>query len=183
MPSAKKKPLTSAERARNYRQRKALEAKAAAEAQAAERDNSRDAGTERDAAAIDTPSKPRAIVLRDSVADAIAHMKWLKPTDSALSDMALMYAGMIDDLVAEDPTATGKAASLGQLLARLMTQLGGAPTVRLQHELRSLRLLAGVAGEGGTDGTSDDEQRSHEGTPGGEGADVIPIRPAKRKRA
>lgn len=183
MPPAKKKPLTSAERARNYRERKAKEAKAAAEMVAPERD----APPESESVTPVTPPTPAIVVpatLRQSVEDAIRHMKWLKPTDFGIRDMALMYASMIDDLRANEPEATGKAASLGQLLARLMAQLGGAPTVRLQHELRSLRLLGASTAESGDDGstnTEGDEGAQPEGD--ADVAPVIPIRPPKRKRA
>lgn len=127
-----------------------------------------------------SPAKRRKIRLYESTLQAIEHMKWLKPTDFALRDQALLYAGMIDDLLYTDPTATGRAASLGQLYARLITQLGGAPTVRLQHELRSLRLLAGV---NESDLDDDDQQPESKPEGNGEGATITPIRPPKRRRA
>ena len=176
MVQKKPAPLSAAERARNYRERKKSEALEAEAAAAAARD-ARDA---------DTPSQnppaspPRRISMRESIDEAIAAMKWLKPSDKAAEDAARLYAGLIDETLERDPTATGKAASLGQLLARWLHELCGTPTVRLQHELRSLRIAAGLTEPGGENG-----DKPVEGTPQRAGeATVTPIsRPPKRARA
>ncbi len=115
-------------------------------------------------------------------------MKWLEDSDKGAITAARIYDGMIDDLVAEDPTATGKAATLGQMLMRILHELGGTPTVRLQHELRALRLLPNAAAA--QDADEDDDtlpvdkagRKATAAKQRGE-ATVTPIsRPPKRRR-
>lgn len=176
MPQPKKKPLTSAERARKYRERKAEEREQERIAIAAAEQLERDA---RDASP-GPKSKPILTQLEATDA-ALGAMKWLKDSDGALVNQARRVSKQIDDLLEADPTATGKATSLGQLLTRCLHELGGTPTVRLQHELRSLRVAAGLDNEGGPDGPSNEGPAK---APPGGGATVTSIkRPAKRKRS
>jgi hypothetical protein len=191
MPDAKKPadppPQTSAERQRNYRKRKAEEA-AAHQAQAlfdAEPARNARNGDSDDVALRDgdaaATSTAKAFALVRSVEDAIAHMKWIQPTDGALVDMAKLYAVQIDMVLQLDPTATGKAASLGQLLTRILHELGGTPTVRLQRELRSLRAQLATP-TGGEDANQNDERATGTEDARPSNGNVTPIRPPKRKR-
>lgn len=170
-------PTAAALRARKYRaakKRKALEAAAAAT-------------DERDAERDGQAGKPTQV--RPSIAasteNALAAMKWIKDSDGALVDMARLYSLQIDEILYRDPEATGKAASLGQLLTRILHELGGTPTVRLQHELRSMRMDAAAdAMSGGDDAGSDEEDPRENASSRRGGATVTPIkRPPKRKRA
>jgi hypothetical protein len=168
-------PMTAADRARNYRERKAAEARAAQQAAIAVGSDARD---ERDA----NVTEPTHFTIVNSVQKAVAAMKWIQPSDGALVDMALLYAVQIDQTLARDPEATGKAASLGQLLIRILHELGGTPTVRLQHELRSLRAQLGAPTPGDEDGSKDQQRAT--GTDEARSKDNVTSisRPPKRRR-
>ncbi|BAU32467.1 terminase small subunit [Microcella alkaliphila] len=140
------------ERARKYRQKKAAEREAARQA---ERD-------ERDAEA------PRT--MRESVRASLEAMKWLVDSDVAAVLQAKMLAEQIDLMTHAGETT--KALSAHRALTTVLDRLGGTPTVRMQHELRSLRMAAKT--EGGKDGD--------------EGADTPPNvsrfeRPKRRRRS
>lgn len=172
MPTTEEQKAAAAKRSREYRDRKRREKEVAEEVAAAERD-ARDAAAE---------SKPFKLV--DSVEAAIAAMKWIRDSDGALVDMAKFYAVQIDKVISDDPTATGKAASLGQLLTRILHELGGTPTVRLQHELRSLRLAAGLESEDGDHEQHEADRRQDDAAQVAGGAIVSSIqRPPKRTRS
>lgn len=174
MPDANKPPakksLSAAERSRKYRERKAAEAAAAAELERIERDEQ-------------AASQPSRVMLRATEA-AINAMKWIQPSDGALVAQAKLVALQIDMVIEIDPMATGKAASLGQLLTRVLHELGGTPTVRLQHELRSLRAQMGAQQPDGDHGNENQERANGTTGPSKQaGATVTNIRrPAKRKR-
>jgi hypothetical protein len=171
MPSRNQRPLTSAERARKYRERKRAELAAAAANAEPPRDDERDDEKP-------TPPPPR-IQMRASVAAALEAMKWLKDSDKAATDLALMIADQIDWQADADPTATGRIASLSHALMRALHEIGGTPTVRLQHELRSLRVAAGLDPESGTN----DSKQAGDAKPRPGEATVTSIkRPPKRKR-
>ncbi len=65
------------------------------------------------------------MTLRASVESAVGQMPWLQESDRATVDLALEYAGAIDD--AEDK---GKALFLGPHLLNALRALGGAPADR-----------------------------------------------------
>lgn len=171
MPTTEKKPLTNAERAREYRARKRLEREAAAAVAAAERDA-------RDAAAANKPFR-----YVESVEAALAAMKWIRDSDGAAVDLVKLAAVKLDRLVADEPDATSKFASLSQLIFRGLRELGGTPTMRLQHELRSMRAAAGLPAEDGEHDHEDDARRDAQAEAAG-GAIISSIqRPPKRTRA
>lgn len=172
MPTTEKKPLTNAERARDYRARKKLERETAAAVAAAERD-ARDAAAE---------SKPFRYVA--SVEAALAAMKWIRDSDGAAVDLVKFAAVQLDRLVEAEPDATGKFASLSQLILRGLRELGGTPTVRLQHELRSMRAAAGLPVEDGEHDNDEDDARSDAQAEAAGGAIISSIqRPPKRARS
>lgn len=161
MLSLEAKRAAAAKRSRDYRERKRNQAAAAAAPTAPPRDASRKGKGAADPA-----------TMAASVEQALGAMKWLQPSDGALMDMARLYASQIDKILREDPSATGKAASLGQLLTRILHELGGTPTVRMQHELRSLRLKVGA----------DDDDEGSTTEPTKVGSNVTSIkRPPKRR--
>lgn len=123
---------SAAERAREYRARKASE-------RAAEEAAARDA---RDAEA------PR--VMRDAVEASLAAMKWIAPSDAASVAQARSLAEDVDLL--RHAGDTNRALSAQRALSRVLNDLGGTPTVRMQHELRSLK--AAKRTEGADDGDS-----------------------------
>lgn len=152
MVSAEAKRAAARERARKYRARKR-------EAEAAGRPLPRDvaAGT----------------VMRDAVASALGAMKWLATSDDASVVQARMLAQQVDELTAAG--ATTKLLAAHAALQRTLGALAGTPTVRLQHELRALR----VAGR--TEDDDADEQQHDEQQPSG---NVTPIaRPVPRRPA
>lgn len=101
----------------------------------------------------------------NSVNLAVDAMKWLQPSDYALVDLARQTAMAMDRVLADDPNSP-KAATWGNLLKQTLHELGGTPTVRLQHELRSMRLVPPLT-EDPNSGDEDD--------------DTIPVDPAGRK--
>jgi len=180
MVSDEEKRAQAATRARRYRERKRANANAADTLP----------GLTRDAVASSTippadAPKPPAFTMLNSVNAAIDAMKWLQPSDFAAVDLARMTALQYDNLLAGDPSATGRAASLGQLLTRVLHELGGTPTVRLAHELRSMRLQPPTADPKPGDPNADDlDEEASEPSRRKSGATVTSIkRPPKRKRA
>jgi hypothetical protein len=137
--STEQRKAAARERARKYRERKAAERDAAAQAE-------RDA---RDAAA------PR--IMRESVRAALEAMKWLQPSDVAAVLQAKMLAEQIDELTFAGETT--KALSAHRALTTVLDRLGGTPTVRMQHELRSLRQAAKM--EGAPDGSEGNDAASN----------------------
>ncbi|MEX1078892.1 MAG: hypothetical protein WED09_07275 [Homoserinimonas sp.] len=124
------------------------------------------------AAAANAGNADPASTMRDAVTSALAAMKWLVPSDDASVAQAKMLAEDVDLL--RHAGETNKALSAQRALTAVLNDLGGTPTVRLQHELRSLRLAA-KTGEG-----DDDDNDKGEGEQ--QGATVSQFeRPAKRK--
>lgn len=137
-----KRKAAARERARKYRERQRAEREEKARAE-------RDA---RDAAA------PR--IMRESVRTSLEAMKWLQPSDLAAVLQAKMLAEQIDELTFSGETT--KVLSAHRALTTVLDRLGGTPTVRMQHELRSLRqagkMEATPDGDEGTDATSNVSQ-------------------------
>lgn len=98
------------------------------------------------------PVEPETITLRQSVEGAVASMTWLKPSDQAVVDIALVYADRIDGALAKEsgPNVT-KALYLGPHLLNAIRALGGAPAERkalgaeepVNGKLAQLRAVAG----------------------------------------
>lgn len=91
----------------------------------------------------------------DEVKTSLAAMKWLQPSDSASVAQAKALAAEIDALT--DAGDTAKALSAHRALSRVLNDLGGTPTVRLQHELRSLKLGRRAEEDDDDDGDEADE--------------------------
>ncbi len=71
------------------------------------------------------------MALSDAVRDAVAAMPWLKPSDGAAVDLALLYAARIDEAVeSADGQELTKALYLGPHLLATLRALGGAPAER-----------------------------------------------------
>ncbi|WP_157079051.1 terminase small subunit [Herbiconiux solani] len=103
----------------------------------------------------DTPDTSAPTTMRDEVEAAIAAMKWLVESDRASKAQARMLAEDVDLL--RHAGETTKALSAQRALSRVLADLGGTPTVRMQHELRSLRATTkseGSDGEGSSEGGS-----------------------------
>jgi hypothetical protein len=143
--------MTNAEKQRAYRARKAAEREAAK------------------AASGNGGDTPPPTTMRDAVDEALAHMKWLVPSDLASRAQARELARDIDLLTHAGDTA--KALSAHRALSRVLNDLGGTPLVRLQRELRSLK-HAKAEGEG--------ERNEGEGGQGQPGNVTKFERPAKR---
>lgn len=147
---------SAAERAREYRARQAAEREAKA-AEERERVTSQ-AGTE----------------TRDTVEAAIEAMaKWLTPSDAGSVQQARRLAQVIDEAIFTGDVSRELAAH-GRL-SRVLDQIGGTPTVRMAHELRSMRANGGGGGVGGDEASS--------GEAGETPANVTALqRPPKRDR-
>lgn len=117
----------NAAKQRAYRQRRAAE---------------RDAV--RAAAVGDVGNGPAPSTMRDAVASALSHMKWLVPSDDASVAQARMLAEDIDLL--RHAGESTKAMSAHAKLSRVLNDLGGTPSVRLARELRSSKLMPEVGG-------------------------------------
>lgn len=116
------------------------------------------AAVKRDAEKAEYRRRPDASIprtMRDAVETTIAAAsKWLVDSDAALVAQARMLARNVDTYLftCED----SKMLSAQRALTRVLNDLGGTPTVRMQHELRSLKLAAktevpdGGEGEAGT---------------------------------
>jgi hypothetical protein len=145
------KKAADAERQRKYRARK----KAAKEAEAAE---------QRDASASRKPL-PKPVIMRDEVEAALAAMKWLEASDGALVALARQCASQLDSMGSgSDIRLVTRIFQVQQTLVRVLHELGGTPTVRMQHELRSLRLRPTANPEGTH--ADDDEKRGPGGASG-----------------
>jgi len=109
--------------------------------------------------------------MRDAVDEALAHMKWLVPSDLASKAQARELAREIDELTHEGERT--KALSAHRALSRVLNDLGGTPLVRLQRELRSLKHAPKPEG--------DDERNPREGGAADAGGNVTKFeRPARR---
>lgn len=76
--------------------------------------------------------------LSEALERSLAAMKWLAPSDAALVAQARLLARQTDALFAAG--ATMPALRYMTVLGRVLGDLGGRPRVRMQYELRSLRL-------------------------------------------
>lgn len=154
-------PMSDEERkAKNAAKQRAYRARKAAEREAA-----------RAAAKGDGGNGPAPTKMREAVAEAIASMKWLVPSDIASKEQALDLARIIDEATHEGDDA--RALSAHRALSRVLNDLGGTPAVRLARELRSLKNAPRK-----TEGDDDDDAPA---TP--EGGNVSKFeRPAKRAR-
>lgn len=132
--SADEKRARNAAKQRAYRARRRAEREAAASTKPATGGN----GDE-------IPS-----TMRDALADAIQHMKWIAPSDGASVAQAKQLADDIDRFHHEGDYA--KALSAHRALSRVLNDLGGTPNVRLARELRSLKgtVEKPEEGDGGT---------------------------------
>ncbi|WP_425836979.1 terminase small subunit [Microbacterium sp. PA5] len=151
--SEDEKRAEAAERARKYRARKRAEADVVAAAK-------------RDACDAEIPT-----TIRDAVADALEHMKWLVPSDAASVAQAKSIAEDLDRYRHERDDA--KALSAHAKLSRVLNDLGGTPLVRLQRELRSLKNAPKPEG--------DDERNPSEGAASKPGNVTQFERPSKRQ--
>ncbi|MGK9222058.1 MULTISPECIES: terminase small subunit [unclassified Microbacterium] len=97
---------------------------------------------ERDARAATSRTRadtgPAPTTMRDAVDGALAAMKWLAPSDVAAVTQAKDLARIVDESTHSGDEA--RALSAHRALSRVLNDLGGTPTVRMQHELRSLKL-------------------------------------------
>lgn len=120
-------------------------------------------------------ARPVGTEMRDEVDRALAAMeKWLVASDGAAVAQARMLARMID--VLEHKGDVVKALNAHGRLTRVLTELGGTPTVRMAHELRSLRAAPKQGAE--------DERNEGEGgkASAGEAGNVSRfVRPPKRR--
>lgn len=151
-------PKSSAERAREYRERKRAERDAAATA----------ARDERDANAPTT--------MRDAVEATISAAKWIVDSDAASVAQARALAKQIDEL--DHAGETVRSISAHRALSRVLADIGATPTARLQHELRSRRMERADGKEVDEDGRQSTGQQGE-----GAGGVVTPIRPPKRRRS
>lgn len=113
----------NAERQRRYRER-----------QRAKRD------AERAAVAREVAGTPVPRVMRDAVEATIRAMKWDAGSDAASLAQARLLAEQVDVMTHE--RSTEKALAAHRALATVLRDLGAAPVVRMQHELRSRRAEA-----------------------------------------
>ena len=152
MPTDDQRKAAAAKRAREYRERKRLE----------RLDQGRRA----------QPNRPPATEARDGdsvtptisaeVEIALAAMKWLQPSDGGAVALARHSARRIDSMVAkEDDRLASRISQETQTLIRVLHEIGGTPTVRMQHELRSMRIAARVP-EGEDDRNDADEEQKQE---------------------
>ncbi|NII42288.1 hypothetical protein E9228_002946 [Curtobacterium flaccumfaciens] len=110
-------------------------------------------------------------VMRDAVDRSLAAMKWLTPSDDGAVSQARLLAEQVDVLTAEG--ATTKLLAAHRALSSVLGALAGTPTMRLQHELRSLRAAGRTDEE--PDERDDEQERPDSVT-------AIP-RPAARRPA
>lgn len=149
---------SAADRARDYRERKRREREAA------------------EAAARDARDAVAGSAMRVAVESALGAMKWLVASDDAAVAQARALARQVDLL--EHEGQLDRMLSAHRALSRVLHELGGMPIVRMQHELRSLKLRGG--GGDGDEGEAEQpsaEERQRAGN-------VTSIqRPPKRARA
>lgn len=150
--------MTAEERRAKDAERKRIARAAAAAERDAERAKAR---TGSDAAA--------GTAMREAVESALKAMKWIQPSDAASVAQVRRLAKAIDELEHEGDRI--RLLSAHQALTRVLHELGGTPTVRMQHELRSLRAQKNEVPNG-----SNDEAAAAGNVSRFE-------RPAKRKRA
>ena len=127
-------PLSESER----REKNAAKQRAYRARRAAERD------AVRKASVGDVGNGPAPTTMRDAVASALSHMKWLVPSDDASVAQARMLAEDIDLL--RHAGEMTKAMSAHAKLSRVLNDLGGTPSVRLARELRSSKVMPEVGG-------------------------------------
>lgn len=137
--------MTAAERQRNYRERVKARAVAAGDV----------TGNGGNASYV-TPRAPAPTVMRDSVSAALEAMQWLRDSDGAAVQQAKLLAEDVDELRHDGETT--KALSAQRALTKVLNDLGGTPTVRMQQELRSLRAQGGDPKE--PDDNDDRERQS-----------------------
>lgn len=152
-------PMTPEQKRAKDAARKRASRAAAAEKRDAERKAAADASK------ASAPSE-----MRNAVEKALAAMKWLVDSDAASVAQARALAKDVDELGADGDRS--RALSAQRALTRVLNDLGGTPTVRMHHELRSLRLAAKT------------EVPDGEGEAGKQAGNVSAFkRPEKRKRA
>lgn len=105
--------------------------------------------------------------MHDAVETALSAMRWLVDSDAAAKAQARMLANTVDRL--QSAGEETKALSAHRALTKVLNDLGGTPTVRLQREVRSLKLKTEVP-DGGSDSPAQGNVSKFE-------------RPPKRKKA
>lgn len=108
--------------------------------------------------------------MREAVDSAIAAARWLTLSDRASEEQARQLADDVDASNAVGDRAAARSAH--RALSRVLNDLGATPSVRLQRELRSRRMIEET-------GASDDGHAAATGTTG----NVTQFeRPPRRKR-
>lgn len=80
--------------------------------------------------------------LQQSVASSVEQMTWLAPSDRAAVDLALAYAGRIDEALEQgEGQEVTKALYLGPHLLNTLRAIGGTPADR--KELESGEVVGG----------------------------------------
>jgi hypothetical protein len=82
---------------------------------------------------------PEARPMREAVDSAIAAARWLTLSDEASKEQARQLADDVDASNAAGERAAARSAH--RALSRVLNDLGATPSVRLQRELRSRRIL------------------------------------------
>ncbi|WP_148061456.1 hypothetical protein [Frigoribacterium sp. PhB160] len=113
---------------------------------------------------------PEARPMREAVDNANAAARWLTLSDEASKEQARQLADDVDASNAVGDRAAARAAH--RALSRVLNDLGATPSVRLQRELRSRRLIEEKGG--GDDG--------HAAATGTTGVVTQFERPARRAR-
>lgn len=127
----------AAARSARYRARKREQAAAEADAAATA---SNAASVTRDAGKADDVAHPKVSMVEE-VDKALGAMRWIMPSDGGAIALAKLSAGRIDSMVARnDDSLSSRISTEEQTLIRLLHEIGGTPTVRMQHELRSMRM-------------------------------------------
>lgn len=99
-------------------------------------------------AAVDAPDGHTAPVsaMQEAVEQSLSAMRWLVPSDGAAVLCARLMAERVDGLSGDRVGFTDWLRALTALM-RILRDLGGTPTVRLQYELRSARLQGATENE------------------------------------
>ena len=121
---------------------------AAAERMRRKRAAEREARGQGAAAAAHVANVPEARPMREAVDSAIAAARWMTLSDEASKEQARQLADDVDASNAAGDRAAARAAH--RALSRVLNDLGATPSVRLQRELRSRRLIEEKGG--GDDG-------------------------------